>query len=190
MEDHRLKFKSVLLTSASFAGYTIGSGFATGVEALQFFGAWGGKLAFSGIIIAALFSMAVLIAVYVTGFEQHFDKDSEVYYHFCGKHLGAALDRYIYICMICVTLTMMSGAGATISQYSGLPAFVGAALMGVSCIMAALLGLKKLMKVLSFLSIFIILFVLFCGGYVVFTSSVGPFAGLSMSNSTWQWEKF
>ncbi len=115
MKKTKLVLKSVILTSASFAGYNIGSGFATGVEAMQFFGAWGGKRAFLGIIISLFISMIVLIAIYVTGFEQRFEKSGEVYHYFCGKHLGSVFDYYIYISMICVTLTMMSGASATIS---------------------------------------------------------------------------
>ncbi len=177
MENNKFVFKSVLLTSASFAGYNIGSGFATGVEALQFFGAWGGKFAFSGIALALLTSMVVLIVIYVTGFEQHFDKSSEIYHYFCGKYFGIVLDYYIYISMMCITLTMMSGAGATISQYSGLPSFVGALLMGVLCIITALLGLERLKKALGYMCIFIVLFVLFCGGYAILTSYVSPFVG-------------
>lgn len=40
MEEKASVFRVVLLTSASFAGYNIGSGFVTGIEALQFFGSW------------------------------------------------------------------------------------------------------------------------------------------------------
>lgn len=177
MKEKTSPFTSVLLTSASFAGYNIGSGFATGVEPLQFFGAWGGQYAFWGVFIAALVCMAVLSAVYVTGFEQQFTKSNEIYSHFFGRRLGVVFDCYIYGSMICVTLTMMSGAGATVSQYSGLPAFVGAVLMGALCILAALLGLEKLRFILSYLCVFIVLFVLLCGGYAALTSEIGPFAG-------------
>ena len=38
--------KMVMLTSASFAGYNIGSGFATGIEVLQFFASWGSGKAY------------------------------------------------------------------------------------------------------------------------------------------------
>ena len=152
-----------------FAGYNIGSGLQDRGRGPQFFGAWAENLHF-GNALALLTSIVVLIAVYVTGFEQHFEKSSEVYHYFCGKHFGIVLDYYIYVSMICVTLIMMSGAGATISQYSGLPAFVGASLMGVLCIITALLGLERLRKALSYMCVFIILFVLFCGGYAIFTS--------------------
>jgi hypothetical protein len=36
--------------------------------------------------------------------------------------------------------------------------------MGVLCIITALLGLERIRKALSYMCVFIILFVLFCGG--------------------------
>lgn len=177
MENKRQALRSILITGASFTGYNIGSGFATGVEAMQFFGVWGGKLAFISIAIATLLSIATFIVVYTTGYEQRFSESKSVYYYFFGRRFGVVLDYYIYLSMLFVVLTMMSGAGATISQYSGLPPFVGAALMCALCVAAALLGLKKLMSVLSYTCVFIALFVLFCGAYAMFTSDVGPFAG-------------
>ncbi len=47
--------------------------------------------------------------------------------------------------------------------------------MGILCIVTALCGFGKLKKILSYICIFIVLFVLFCGGYVLLTSDVGPF---------------
>lgn len=167
----------VLLTSASFAGYNIGSGFATGVEALQFFASWGAWHALLGLIIAFVATILVFCAVYVTGFEQKFVGSKEVYRYFCGKRLGVFFDYYIYISMILITLTMMSGAGATIQQYCGLPTILGSAIMGVLCIATSLLNLEKLRSILSYMCILIVLFILTCGIYATVTSSVGPVEG-------------
>lgn len=169
--------KTVVLTSASFAGYNIGSGFATGIEAMQFFGSWGAKNAFIGIVIAFVMAMAVLCAVYITGFEQKFDDNKKVYRYFCGNRLGVIFDYYIYISMILVTLTMMSGAGATINQYSSLPTYVGSASMGILCIITSFLGLEKLRKTLGSLCIFIVIFVFLCGIYVAATSEISMVTG-------------
>lgn len=169
--------KTVVLTSASFAGYNIGSGFATGIEALQFFGSWEAKSAFTGIVIAFVMAMVVLCAVYITGFEQKFDDNKKVYRYFCGSRMGVIFDYYIYITMILVTLTMMSGAGATINQYSGLPTYVGSAIMGILCIITSFLGLEKLRKALSSMCIFIIVFVFLCGIYVAVTSEISMVIG-------------
>lgn len=174
MNEKRSTLKMILLTSASFAGYNIGSGFATGVEALQFFSSWGTSHAFISISIASIVSMLVLSMVYLTGFEQQFTNSKQIYLHFCGKKIGLLFDYYIYISMILITLTMMSGSGATIHQYSGLPTFVGAALMGIICVIASLLGLEKLRKILSYMCILIIIFVLFCGIYATFTANFNP----------------
>lgn len=170
-------FKTVLLTSASFAGYNIGSGFATGIEALQFFASWGGAHAVISILIALAVAIIVLSAVYVTGYEQQFDNSKKVYRYFCGDRLGIVFDYYIYLSMLLVTLTMMSGAGATINQYSGLPTYAGAGIMGTMCIVASLLGLERLRKILSYMCIFIILFVFGCAIYVCATSEIGPITG-------------
>jgi uncharacterized membrane protein YkvI len=169
--------KTVVLTSASFAGYNIGSGFATGIEALQFFGSWEAKSAFMGIVIAFIVAMVVLCAVYITGFEQRFDDNKKVYRYFCGNRIGVVFDYYIYVSMILVTLTMMSGAGATINQYSGLPTYVGSAIMGVLCIITSLLGLDKLRKTLGSMCIFIVAFVFLCGIYVAVTSEISMVIG-------------
>jgi uncharacterized membrane protein YkvI len=174
MNGNKSTLKMVLLTSASFAGYNIGSGFATGVEALQFFSSWGATHAFASIAIAAFYSIIVLSMIYITGFEQQFTDSKQIYLYFCGKKVGKIFDYYIYISMILITLTMMSGSGATIQQYSGLPTVVGATLMGIVCVIASLLGLEKLRNILSYMCILIIIFVLFCGIYATFTSNLNP----------------
>ncbi|MDO5116079.1 MAG: hypothetical protein Q4D58_08300 [Synergistaceae bacterium] len=177
MEEKHSVFKMVLLTSASFAGYNIGSGFATGIEALQFFSSWGALRAFTGISIALAAAAVFLSAVYLTGYERQFNDSKQVYRYLCGKRVGAVFDYYIYISMILVTLTMMSGAGATINQYSGLPTYAGAALMGIMCVVTSLLGLEKLRKILSYMCILILLFVFSCAVYAAFTSALGPIEG-------------
>lgn len=166
--------KMVMLTSASFAGYNIGSGFATGIEALQFFASWGSGKAYISITIALLVSVVVMSAVYITGYEQQFKDSKEVYRYFCGKHVGVIFDYYIYISMILVTLTMMSGAGATINQYSGLPTYVGSAIMGTLCIITSLLDLGRLRDIMSYLCILIIIFVFGCGLYAAYYKGTGP----------------
>lgn len=169
--------KAVLLTGASFTGYNIGSGFATGMEALQFFGSWGVPNCFISLLTAFLFALAVFVAVYVTGFEQKFDDSKKVYRYFCGERFGVIFDYYIYISMIIITLTLVSGAGATINQYSGIPTYIGAAVMGVVCVVTSLLGLERLRRVLSYLCVLIVLFIFGCAAYVGITSDISVSEG-------------
>lgn len=182
MEKKHNSTKYILLTSASFAGFNIGSGFATGIEALQFFGSWGSTLAFVGIIIATAICAMAMVPVYISGYEQHFEKQNSVYHYYCGDYLGVAFDYYMYIYMAFVVLMMMSGAGATVSQLTGLPVFIGTIIMGVMCILTALLKLEKIMDVLSSMCIFICLFIVICWLYVVFTSGSNANVSLAKAN--------
>lgn len=177
MHDGKGVLRKAALTGASFAGYNIGSGFSTGIEAMQFFAAWGAGVAACSVAVAALISAAVLAAIYVVGSERAFDGEGEVYSFFCGKYLGPVADAYIYASMFFVVLTMMTGAGAAIHQYCGLPQHLGSAVMGAMCIATAMLGLKKLMRVLGYMCFFIIIFVFVCGIWAFFTSDTGPLAG-------------
>lgn len=167
---NRAIVRAAIFTAAAFAGHNIGSGFATGTEALQYFASWGTKNAFIGIAIAFIVASIVLTAVFITGYEQKFKDGKQVYHYFCGEKLGVVFDYYIYLSMIFVVLTMMSGTGATINQLTGIPVYIGAIAMGILCIVTALLGLEKLRKVLGSLCLIIVLFVFAAGIYVAFTA--------------------
>lgn len=159
--------KAVVITSASFAGYNIGSGFATGTEALQFFASWGAGKAFVSVLIATLFAMVSLLAVYATGFDEKFADNKQIYKYFFGSRLGFVFEIYIYGSMLIMVLAMMSGAGATINQHFGIPTYVGAVCMGAICIITSLLRLEKLRDLLGYFCIVIIVFVLAFAVYVM-----------------------
>lgn len=175
-QNHSLA-ASVLLTSASFAGYNIGSGFATGIEGQQFFAVWGARDGFAGLLLAMVVAAAVLAAVYLAGFRERDNGSRDAYAYFFGPRLGRIFNWYIYLSIILVIFTLTSGAGATIHQHLGLPEIAGTGLIGVLCIAAALAGLTKLMRILGSLGTFIVLFVLGCGVYVFLTAGNGPVEG-------------
>jgi len=145
-------FLMAIWAGASFAGYNIGSGYATGVETMQFYVPWGKELAFVGIIFSMLFAIAMLIPLYMAGRENSMG-ESEIYEYFCGKKMGKFFEIYIYVNMLVIIFGMMSGSGATLNQYFGVPEFVGAIFMGAVSVVASLLNLEKLMKVLSYIGI-------------------------------------
>ena len=172
MKEKNGIIRSAFITGASFTGYNIGSGFATGMEATQFFVSWGARKAAVGLIIAFFTALSVLTAVYVCGFEKKFDDSKKVYRYFCGEKFGAVFDGYMYISMILITLTLISGAGATVNQYCGIPVYAGSALMGAVCIATSLIGLKKLRSVLSYLCVPILVFIVICGIYAASKTNI------------------
>lgn len=161
MKETKTKtIRSVVLTGASFAGFNIGSGFATGVESAQFFASWGWGPALLSLAVATLLTGAVMTPVYIAGFGGGFNKsESEIYEQFFGRAAGRAADAYIHISMIFIVLAMMSGAGATVTQLTGLPQYAGASLMAAMCAAAALLGLERLRGVLGNMCALIVAFI-------------------------------
>ena len=172
MEKKKSAWKTALLASGSFAGYNIGSGFATGTEGQQFFASWGAPNAFIGVLVAMVTTALIFIPVYLVGYRKKADASYNVYHYYCGSKVGKIIDTYVYIGMLLVILIMMSGAGATINQYFGIPKAVGAILLGVLCIGATLLGLEKLMHVLSYAGVVIVAFVLCCTAYIRFSKGI------------------
>lgn len=168
MEQNDIALKTALLASASFAGYNIGSGFATGLEGQQFFVSLGTKSAFVGILIAMIATALIFVPVYLLGYKNKSEINYNIYKYYCGDKLGSVLDLYINFNILLIILVMMSGAGATINQYFGIPNSIGTALLGGVCILATLLDLRKLMRVLSNASIIIIAFVLGSTLYIRF----------------------
>lgn len=174
---HTSAIAAAIITGASFAGFNIGSGFATGVEALQFFASWGWSGGLIAIGTACLIVLLVFTAVYLSGFDQGFTDDGQIYRYFYGERFYKVVDVYIYVTMYLAALTMFSGAGATIQQHLGLPMFAGAILMGAVCIIASLMGLEKLRNMLGYLCIFIVVFIVGLAAYALVTIGASPTEG-------------
>lgn len=174
---HSSGIAAAVVTGASFVGFNVGSGFATGVEPLQFFSAWGWTGALVSLGTACLIVMLVFTLVYLSGFDRHYSDENQVYRHFFGTRLYKVFIFYIYATMTLATLTMLSGAGATIQQHIGLPTFAGTILMGALCIAASLLGLGRLRHLLSYLCVVLVVFVIALAVYTAATTDLSPAAG-------------
>lgn len=172
MGKNDMALKTAFFTSASFAGYNIGSGFATGLEGQQFFVSLGTRSAFIGILIAMITTALVFIPVYLLGYKNKSEINYNIYKYYCGDKLGSALDLYINFTILLIILVMMSGAGATMNQYFKVPNGIGTAILGVICILVTLLDLRKLMRVLSYASVIIIVFVLISTLYIRFIRGI------------------
>lgn len=161
------------MIGGAYTSYNIGSAFASGAEALQFFGSWGGIYPFV-ILLLPFLSIIIYGTVYFsTGKQQNFSKPADAYQYFCGKYIGLAIDIFTLVIIAGMTLVMFAGAGAAINQYFGVPTYLGAVLMGVVCALVVCLGLEKLTDVLGVAGIVIVLFVLGIGIYSIVTADVG-----------------
>lgn len=176
MEEKKVHIWTVIKYAGAFIAFMIGSGFASGQEIMQFFtsfGLWG--------VAGALISMFLFSwsgAVFMgRGFDHKDEKDFSPFRYYCGKYLGIFFEWFIPFFLFCVVVTMISGAGATVHQYFGLPTWVGSVAMAVLATLSVLLGLQKLIDIIGCLGPFTIIFTMIIAIYTLFTQG-GNLAGV------------
>lgn len=140
------------VTVVKFAGAVIatliGSGFASGQEAMQFFAAYGTN-GIIGCVIAILLFAGMSGVLLGYGFKHKGTSDFSAFRYFCGKYLGTFLEWFTILFCFLVGIIMVSGAGATLNQYFGVPQIVGSGLMAAIVLLSALFGLKRIVDILG-----------------------------------------
>ena len=158
-EQGQFSWLEVLKVAGAFVAFVIGSGFATGQEALQFFAAYGAR----GVLGAGL---SLFLFVYACGSlmlaGKHYGltRNEDVFRFYCGDYIGVFLTWYTMIFIVAVHAIMLAGAGATLEQAYGIPAFAGSCLMALLSALTLLLGLEKIVDALGVLGPLIVLLTL------------------------------
>ena len=125
----KVSWKRVLILAGAIITFTIGSGFATGQEIIQYYTAYGVK----GLLVILVFLVAFLYYNFnfaKAAAEQKFEKGNDVYKHFCGKYVGTFCDYYSTLFCYMSFFVMVGGASSTLHQEYGLPAWVGGVVDG------------------------------------------------------------
>jgi len=135
---------------ATYIGVTIGAGFASGQEVLQFFAFFGPDSFLALLLTTVLFVFfgwlvlrlgAILKAV----------SHREVIMHVSGRSLGVVVDIIISFFLFGSFSVMLAGAGASMEQQFGLPPIVGILGMAVLSLVTVLSGLTGIVSVMSLL---------------------------------------
>ena len=172
MSKRNIGFMTILSIIGAYAAYGIGSGFATGQEILQYFASWGPKGMVSALIGSALL-MGVAFSILVRdGFlhNDEFVKDSDCFAYYGGRYIGGFIDIFSIALVLGVYVEVFAGCGATINQYFGLPAFAGTIVMGVIVAAVVMLGLKRIVQILSCLGVVFIIYSVCFGIYCLTVS--------------------
>ena len=164
------------ITVVKFAGAVIatliGSGFASGQEAMQFFAAYG-TLGIVGCVIAIVL-FAVMSGVLLDyGFKHKGADDFSAFRTFCGKYLGTFMEWFTILFCFLVGIIMVSGAGATLNQYFGVPQIVGSGLMALLVLISALFGLRRIVDILGSIGPVTIVFLIVLAVYALATHAGG-----------------
>lgn len=148
----------------AFVGITVGAGFASGQEVVQYFagfGIWGVVAAAISAIIFAVSGLAfVQLGSYVLA-NDHSDVFSEVTH----KYVAVFFDVIITFSLFCMGIAMMAGGGSSLKQQFGLPVWVGSAIMLALTIGIGLLDVDKVTAVIGGITPIMIIFVIIAAGY-------------------------
>ena len=145
-----LNWLTVIKLSGAYLAFLIGSGFATGQEAMQFFVVYG-WYGFGGTLVSALLMVYTTASLMKAGKHNPLHTNEDAFRYFCGPILGVLLTWYTMVMIVAVSAVMLAGAAATLNQAYNVPVYAGAGIMAAVVMVTMLLGLKRIVAVIGFI---------------------------------------
>ena len=147
-DSNIINWKRVLILAGAIIAFTIGSGFATGQEIVQYYTAYGAQ----NILVLAVFVIAFLYYNFnfaKAGAEERFEKANDIYKYYCGKYLGTFYDYYSTLFCYMSLWVMVGGAGKTLNEAYGLPVWIGAVILIILTVITVIGGLNSLVDAIG-----------------------------------------
>ena len=178
-ENGAVNWKRVLILAGAVIAFTIGSGFATGQEIIQYYTAYGWQS------ILVILGFAVMFLYYnfnfaKAGAEQRFEHGNDVYKYFCGKYVGTFCDYYSTIFCYMSFWVMIGGAASTLNQEYGLPNWAGAVILTILTTITVVGGLNSLVDAIGVVGPIIVVLCIFIGLVTVIQDAGNIPAGLEV----------
>ena len=140
--------KNVILIAGAIIAFTIGSGFATGQEIMQYYTAYG----VNSILVVLTFLILFMYYNFnfaLAGVKEKFNKGNDVFYYFCGKKIGVFFDYYSTVFCYMSFWVMIGGAASTLYQQYGFQLWIGAVLLTILAAITVVGGLQRLLRILG-----------------------------------------
>ncbi|RUQ11382.1 hypothetical protein D8M31_09675 [Corynebacterium genitalium] len=180
-------WKRSLAVAASFVGIVVGAGFASGMEALQYFVAYGTN-GFYGVILASVTMLFAATAFMTFGSYFLAREHNEVFYNVTSKPAAFIMDWSAVACIFSVGFVMFAGAGSNLRQSFEWPIWVGAVAMLALMLIVGRFDVDKVSSVIGWATPLLVVFVLI-GSIYSFTqvdvswSEVGSYAQQEVSRA-------
>jgi len=180
-------WKRSLAVAASFVGIVVGAGFASGMEALQYFVAYGTN-GFYGVILASVTMLFAATAFMTFGSYLLAREHNEVFYNVTSKPAAFIMDWSAVACMFSVGFVMFAGAGSNLRQSFEWPIWVGAVAMLALMLIVGRFDVDKVSSVIGWATPLLVVFVLI-GSIYSFTqvdvswSEVGSYSQQEVSRA-------
>lgn len=168
----KVSLRNIIIFAGAYCAFSIGSGYATGQEIMQFFGSFGPDG-----LIGCLISMIIFSflggALMQKGYDLKLKYHTQVFQFYCGKYIGIVLEWVTVLFLFSVVSIMIAGTGAVASEYFQLPPDVGSIFMAVLCILSILLGLMRLADIIGSMGPVIIIFTIGIGVLTLIQANTG-----------------
>ncbi len=152
------KWGRVFTFAGAIIAYLIGSGFASGQEAMQYFAAFGVAGCFGGLLLSMIIYVWFSSTIMKDGARLRLVYSNKIFEYYCGKIIGRIYEIYTPIFLFLVFVIMISGAGATLTEYYGVNPQLGRVIMALLAMSTVLMGLKRMVDIVSKLGPLIIIF--------------------------------
>lgn len=166
-----LSWFNVIKLAGAYCAFCIGSGFASGQEIRLFFTSQG-LMSFGALAISMALFMWFGSAIMMKGYALQLQSANTIFRQYCGRIIGGALEIFVPIFIFSVVVIMIAGAGATLSEYYGLPPYVGRILMAAVSIVSIIFGLGRLVYIIGMIGPVIIIISIIVGGISISTGTV------------------
>ena len=160
--NDKIHWSSLLQIAGGYIAFCIGSGFATGQEIMQFFTAFGWGSIGACVITLILF---VWMGVSMTkiGKDSGLQTDRYVFRYYCGKSVGTFFEWFSFIYLfLCYGISVAALGSAAYEQF-GVNALLAKVILSLLAFFTALMGVSRILKMISVIGTLIILFTLVVG---------------------------
>ena len=175
--------KKTLKVAMALVGLTVGAGFASGQEVIQYFLSFG----YWGIVGAAVAGLTIAVFsgwVYQLGSYYLADDHSAVFKSVSRPFLARYMDITTMFTLFCIGFVMVAGAGSNMEQQFGFPTWIGSAIMVVLLVLSGFLDIDKLTNVISLITPLLIICIL--GAFIItmmnMPDNIGELNDLAQTN--------
>lgn len=151
-------WKNILVIGLTYFGFTVGAGFASRQEMLQYYvsyGTWG--IAADIIVLFLMPFTAMVILQYGSYFRA--TSHGKVFDNVTSALTARFLEYALTASQFCLGFVMMAGAGSNLHQQFNLPLWGGSVIMAVLVLAAGMLDVEKITNLFGAITPFMLLLI-------------------------------
>ncbi|PFG28880.1 YkvI family membrane protein [Corynebacterium renale] len=158
--------RRIISISLALIGLLVGAGFATGQETIQYFISFGSNGIWGAIIAGTVIGIGGMVILQLGSYYMA-DEHQEVYNSIAHKWVSRFMDIATMITLFALGFVMLAGAGSTLEQQFGWPAWVGSTIMLILVLATGFLDIDRVSKVIGAITPLIIIAVIIAFVYVM-----------------------